>query len=358
MAKLNRIVRVTLTSLTRTIRKNDFNRLLIVGEHDLKQGRVFAVTSADELLDLGMKADHALYKAVNVAFAQKPATDVVYIGNRKSGEGDKSKVDDWPTTLQAIRKENDLWYGIAITSRNPEDVLAVADWAESAEKLFGTVVSQDAFDGKNTQDVASQLKAKNMTHTFVLVSTHPEQFYEVALMSRCFTVYPGGETWANKELTVVTADELLESQYDAARKKNASTYEVFNGDFPLTQTGKVASGEWIDVIRFGDWLKAEMQADVVSALTNANKIPYTDEGIGIIKNAMLSSLALGRSRGGIAPDSLDENGEVLPSWVITAPLAREISGNNKGQRVLKDVGCKARLAGAIHNVEIAIQFVY
>ncbi|MBG6243080.1 MAG: DUF3383 family protein [Candidatus Symbiopectobacterium sp. Dall1.0] len=357
MAKLNRIVRVRLTSLTRTIRKNDFNRLLIVGEHDLKQGRVFAVTSADELLDLGMKADHDLYKAVNVAFAQKPATDVVYIGNRKmSGSG--GKAEDWPTTLQAIRKENDLWYGIAITSRQPEDILAVADWAESAEKLFGTVAAQEAFDGSNTQDIASQLKAKNLTHTFVLASTHPELFYEVALMSRCFTIYPGGETWANKSLTVVTGDELLESQYHAARKKNASTYEVFNGDFPLTQTGKVASGEWIDVVRFGDWLKAEMQADVVAALTNANKLPYTDEGIGIIKNAMLSSLALGRARGGIAPDSLDESGDVLPSWVITAPLARDISANNKGLRVLKDVGCKVRLAGAIHNVDIAIQFVY
>ena len=60
------------------------------------------------------------------------------------------------------------------------------------------------------------------------------------------------------------------------------TFERFR-NVSITQNGKVAAGEWIDVIRFRDWLQEEITVNVFNALVNSDKVPYTDDGIAIIE---------------------------------------------------------------------------
>ena len=163
---------------------------------------------------------------------------------------------------------------------------------------------------------------------------------------------------ANVKLNGITADTLLESHVIVVQSKNGSTFENF-GSFSISQQAKTASGEWIDVIRFRDWLKANMQADVAYALINAGgKVPYTDKGIQVIVNAMRQSLDLGVQRGGIAQPELDSENKVLESYVIKYPRSSDISPNTKAKRILQDVGGVARLAGAIHLVEIKFALAY
>ena len=58
------------------------------------------------------------------------------------------------------------------------------------------------------------------------------------------------------------------------------------------------SGEWIDVIRFRDWLKADMQTRVFQVLKSNRKVPFTDSGIGLVEGAMERSLKEGQDIGG------------------------------------------------------------
>lgn len=268
--------------------------------------------------------------------------------------------EDWADVLAAIRRESNDWYGLAIYSREEADVLAAAAWAETNHKLFGTASSAaNITDGSADNDLLSRLKTKGYAYTFALYHTQAAAEYpEAALMAERFTYYPGSETWANVKLNGITADKLPEGDVLTVQNKNGSTFETF-GSFAVSQGGKTAAGEWIDVIRFRDWLKATMQADVAFALINAGgKIPYTDKGIQIIANAMQQSLALGVRRGGIAEEELDENNNVIPSYRITYPKASEISPNRKASRVLQDIGGAARLAGAVHLVEIKFALSY
>jgi hypothetical protein len=126
----------------------------------------------------------------------------------------------------------------------------------------------------------------------------------------------------------------------------------------LTQNGKVAAGEWIDVIRFRDWLEEEIKVNVVTAMINRNKVPYTDAGIAIIEAAIRQALARGQATGGIAPTEYDENGNENLGYTVTVPLAATISPNQKASRILEDVQFTARLAGAIHVVEIDGSLTY
>lgn len=256
--------------------------------------------------------------------------------------------------LAAVQNEMSNWYGLVITSRVEADVKAAAAWAETNEKLFGTASADpDVIDSGSSSDIASDLQANQYFRTFVMYSARAAtQFPEAAIMSSMFTYYPGQETWALKKLAGIAYDELGEGQAITAHNKNASTFELFR-NFAVTQGGKVAAGEWIDVIRLRDQLVESIRVSVVSAMINADgKVPYTDDGIQIIGNAIRAPLDLNVRRGGIAPEELDEDDRVIPSYTISLPRSSQVPFNDKANRVLNDVKFTARLAGAIHMVNI------
>ena len=261
-------------------------------------------------------------------------------------------------TMTACVAYDPDFYGIAMASRTDADILAMAQWAEANEKLFGTCVSgTDVLDGSDNTDIASQLMLNNYYRTFCFYHEDQGDFPEVAVMSRCFTAVAGSETWANKRLAGVKVDPLTETQFIVLRNKNVNTFEKFR-NMSLTQTGKVSAGEWIDVIRFRDWLAEEIKVNVLNVLVNNEKVPYTDAGIAIIEGAIRQSLRQGQVNGGIAPVEYDEEGNKNLGYTVTVPLASNISANQKASRILTDVTFTARLAGAIHVVEIRGQLTY
>lgn len=262
-------------------------------------------------------------------------------------------------SMAAIKRSDADWYGICFTSKIQADILAMADWAEANGKLYGTSISEiGAKNSEFANDTGSKLKEGNYFRTFWFYHANAENdFPEAALMARCFAVDPGGETWANKKLSGVTTDKLKETEYLAVTGKNGNTFEPFR-NVAITQNGKVAAGEWIDVIRFRDWLQEDMQVRIFNKLINKDKIPYTDGGIAIIENEINASLKLGQRRGGIAPTEYDEDGNENPGFIISVPLNYDISANDKANRVLNDVKFTARLAGAIHVINVYGSLTY
>ena len=93
-------------------------------------------------------------------------------------------------------------------------------------------------------------------------------------------------------------------------------------------------------------------------MINSDKLPYTDAGISVIENRINAVLQLGQERGGIAPTEYDTDGNKNYGYTITIPKASSISANVKAQRILQDVKFTARLAGAIHAVEIKGSLTY
>ena len=97
---------------------------------------------------------------------------------------------------------------------------------------------------------------------------------------------------------------------------------------------------------------------MLNVLVNNEKVPYTDAGIAIVEGAIRQSLRQGQVNGGIAPVEYDEEGNKNLGYTVTVPLAANISANQKATRILQDVTFTARLAGAIHVVEIRGQLTY
>lgn len=261
--------------------------------------------------------------------------------------------------LNAILDEDNRWYGLVMVERVKQTQLDAAEWTEANDKLFITATNEaDVLNPSVTTDLLSTLKNTRYYRTAALFHTNAATEYpDAAWAGRVFTIKPGGETWALKQLASVTPSPLTSTQKQTVVNKGGNTFEFYQEQIALTNPGKVAAGEWIDVIRFRDWLKDTIQVNMTQMMINRDKIPYTDAGIQLCVNNLRKSLQEGQNVGGIAPDELDANNNTVPGFVITYPRSVELAPSIKASRVLS-LGFTARLAGAIHVVEITGALAY
>ena len=244
------------------------------------------------------------------------------------------------------------FYGVVLdykSQKTKQLVKDMEDYCESKSLIFG----YDTTD----MSLLTETYNNNYMRSFGFFLTGEGEPAAAATMSRCFSIEPGGETWALKTLAGIVPSPISETQHTLLQQKNANSYERVR-NISVTQNGKVGGGEWIDVIRFRDWLVEEIKTNVFTLLKNSDKVPYTDAGIAMIEGVVRKALEDGVTRGGIAPEEYDSNGNKNPSYTLTVPLAADITALDKSSRVLKDIKFTARLAGAIHVVEIKGSFTY
>jgi uncharacterized protein DUF3383 len=358
MANIDRIVKVSISLRTAGVTQASFSDLLLFGQFQRPTGAgstdvVFIITDPQELLDdYGCQATDPIYRAALVFFSQIPHPPRLFIGM----DANAAQVEN---DLTAIIDQNSDWYAVCDAEHDDTRALAIGEWTEAQEKLFITVLS--AIDNASnaatdTTSVAYQLMQQQLFRTAWWYDPDADNFPDVAIAAKSFTKYPGQETWANQRLSNVAFNYLNETTAQNIFDKNGNTFEPFR-NIAITQNGKVAGGEWIDVIRFRDWLCEEIKTRVFLQMVD-NRIPYTDPGIAIIRTRVTQALDFGVARGGIAPPEVDVDGNYVPSYTVDVPLSTTVSVNDKANRILRDVYFTARLAGAIHVVEIQGTLTY
>lgn len=263
------------------------------------------------------------------------------------------------TDLSAIRDEDNAWYSLHLTERTKARVLAAAEWTETQEKIFVTASAEALIltPGDDT-DIISLLKAAQYFRTAIAYQSNADTEYpDVAWASRVLTIQPGAETWALKRLASVTPDNLSGTQKNTIEGKGGNHFQFYQPTIALTNPGKTAAGEWIDVIRFRDYLKDLIQTNMVQMMINRNKVPYTDEGLQLLGTNLRGSLRTGQQVGGIAPDEVAADGTARPGFNMTVPLSSEVDDVTKASRIAY-LEFNARIAGAIHMVEITGALAY
>ena len=263
------------------------------------------------------------------------------------------------TDLGAIRNEDNAWYCLHMTERTSQRILDAAEWTETQEKIFVTAVQESGSTNVgSTTDTGYLLKNKQYYRTAWSYQKNADTEYpDVAWASRVLTIQPGGETWALKRLSSVTPDKLTSTESTTIYGKNGNTFEYYQPSLALTRPGKVAAGEWIDIIRFRDYLKDLIQTNMVQLMINRDKVPYTDGGLQMLGNNLKASLRTGQAVGGIAPDEVDAEGNKVPGFNVTIPLSSEVDDVTKASRVAY-LKFNARIAGAIHVADIKGALAY
>jgi hypothetical protein len=136
---------------------------------------------------------------------------------------------------------------------------------------------------------------------------------------------------------------ISSTQEGVVKGKHGNTYTEVAG-FNITNPGKVASGEFIDVVFGRDALQARIQEAVFAVLVSVRKVPYTDTGVDMVVAAVKGVLATFVTSGFLAAD---------PAPVVVAPKVKDVAQSDRANRLLPDVDFSATLAGAIQAVEIS-----
>lgn len=249
--------------------------------------------------------------------------------------------------LDAIALENPDFYFVLYPYNSKACILAIAAWAEANDRLYVAATADTknatlAVGSDSTTSPMGQLKTSAYARTAAIYHPEPSEFADAAWVGRVGPLDPGSETWAFKTLAGVAAVTMTATHITNIKAKRGNYYNEVAG-VNITRDGKVSANEYIDVIRFRDWLKAQIEEAIFGHLAAADKIPFTDAGVAIIESDVRAQLTRGVTVGGLAAD---------PAPSVTVPAVADVSDLDKQDRTLPDVKFTATLAGAIQAVTI------
>ena len=339
-------VQVVITRETTPVTQAGFGLPLIVGAKGTTDyddlGYCICNTLADvAALDPAEEEDPGtagteVYKIAQKIFAQTPAPEkiaVVWVDMTTP-----EKLVAGLTALMAAG-HND-WYFLLSESQKPADVDALAAFAAANGKIYF---------GSMTNTVLGTLDDTTLALDRAVILCHKNaatQYPAEAWVGRCAPELPGSITWKFKTLSGISVSGYTPTEIAAIKEKHGNVV-VSQGGVLHTTEGTVLSGEYIDVIRSQDWVKARIAENVFRLLATSPKIPYDDRGIAMVLSEVQGVMQQAVGMGIIARDA-DGNG----LWSVTAPRRGEIPTNEIANRILPDVRFEFTLAGAIHNVTV------
>lgn len=269
------------------------------------------------------------------------------------------------TVARALGKSG--WYALCTAGVDPKYYEEIAAYIETKEKMFA--YTELGFfgageDGEENKPSIGSVYLRSFgvygrENTMQPDNEIPEAnlYMNVAMCAGWLHYQPGSETAAFKRLSAVYPSELTDGEMKALEDAHLN-YFITVGGRNVTMNGQVVGNEWIDIIRFRDWLKGDMQTRVVNLFVTEPKVPYTDSGIAKVENQMKASLAEGQNVGGIAEDEFDADGGLIPGFTTSVPLSAKLTATEKASRKLIKCTFKARLAGAIHKAALSGTLTY
>lgn len=214
------------------------------------------------------------------------------------------------TPLQAVaacRAKNANWYAVMVCGSTDADNEAIAAFVQSASPqtihFFG---SQDTSASSNS--IFAQLQTQTIGRSFGHASTtqlgeFPNNAYVAAAdMGVAMGLNTGLAAFvmAFKSLPGIAAEPLSQTQVTNLEAQNANVYVVRGQAFTILEQGKVASGQYLDIVIGLDVLLSQIQIGVANLLVTQSVVPQTDPGEGLILNVISQACAAAVTRGFIA----------------------------------------------------------
>ena len=251
--------------------------------------------------------------------------------------------------LATISDADSDWYGLVIEHRDDFHIIEAATYAEANRQLFFAQSNDADIRTSATTDIASRLKSLSRFRTCLLSYTDDAVAAEAAWLGFFLATDPDARTTiaAFKTLSGVSIDSTLTTSTETVMEgKNANYYGSLGG-IGATHNGKVAKGEWVDVVLTSDWTYFRLLADLQNLFLKYSnrgiKIPYTDAGIALFKGVTTSRLQKGTDVGHFAAD---------PAFTVTVPARADVTTADAANRLLT-YSFQAQLAGAIQSTSIA-----
>lgn len=261
------------------------------------------------------------------------------------------------------------WYALTVLGAVEADHLAIAEYIEAAtnKHIYGISHQQagvlSAVDTTNISYLMKQLEYKRTVTQY----SSTNAYSICSLFGRILTVdYNGNNTVITlmyKQEPGIVAEVLTPTEITALEGHNCNVFVAYNNDTAIIEKGVVASGDFLDIITGTDWLALDIQTSVYNLLyTSPTKIPQTDEGNHLISTTIISVCERGVTNGLLAPGTWESSGFgtlkqgdfLSKGYYVYAPPVRNQSMGDRAARKSVTFQVAAKLAGAIHTVDILV----
>lgn len=310
-----------------------FGMPLILVENASSEIPYKEVSSVDEAVTAGVSANSDAYKAVQLLFAQTHA----------------------PKRIAVCGVTTDAKTALADATLTGRDwrQLIVVNAGETASALTDLITAVEALDGKLffaslDTDATTSITVSGVRRTilFFCDATEDVPVPAAALVGETAGRAAGSFTYKNLVLTGVAAQQLTAAEVDAIHSKGGITYVEKAGD-NVTSEGKVAGGEYIDIIDSEDYIVQQLTYKTQKALNNADKVPYDNNGIALLESVAVDVLQNAYNNGMIVT-----NEDGTPGYSVFYALREDTSETDRANRVYLGGSFSFKLSGAIHTVEI------
>ena len=319
--------------LTKPIGTVGFGIPLILIEHAESAIAYTEVSNVDEAKTAGVAADSNAYKALQLLFSQTHA----------------------PKTAAVCAVTGDAATALAdplLTDRDWRQLIVIAG-GEEATAVSAVITAVEALDGKLyfaglDVDDATEIVTSNLRRTilFYCDATEDVPVPVAALVGETAGREAGSFTYKNLVLSGVKAQALTDTQIENIHKKGGITFVTKAGD-NVTSEGKLAGGEYIDIIDSEDYIIQQLAYKTQKVLNNAAKIPYDNNGIALLESVAIDVLQDAYNNGMIIT-----NTDGTPGYTVSYMLRENTKETDRANRVYLGGSFSFALTGAIHQVEI------
>ncbi len=247
------------------------------------------------------------------------------------------------TSVRTAIDGNDTWYALFLDNSGKAEIESLAANIETLIKTFIAETSDADVLTSSTTDVGSVLQALSLIRTAEMWHPDPDNGPGAAWAGKALPSDPGSITWNLLQgIVLVPATTFTTAEEAFLKAKNVNRFVLLAGQ-TAPQEGKTAGGEFLDITRGIDFIQARLEENIFLKLLQLPKISFSDPGISVIENEVRGVMSLGVTRTIFLAN---------PAPVTSVPLAADVNVLDKAQRLLPDVTFSAKLAGAIHVVEV------
>ncbi|MCL2618665.1 MAG: DUF3383 domain-containing protein [Defluviitaleaceae bacterium] len=327
---------VNISKLTRAIEQRGFGLPMILGTSGDRPYTLY--NSISEVAGhFGIHTKE--YRIAQRIFGQNPSPPQVAVFSILPDPED-NLADLLLESVNEVVETHDDWYYLTCTENTEEVVRALGGWAETQIKTYWTT----------TQDLGL-VKSLEYENTIVMYHDNPHAYVAEGLVSTAATNDPGSLTFKFKGVQGVTAADIRSTDLTELHRGGGFSYIRKKGLLQTTE-GTVTTGEYIDLVMAGHWIKVRMEEEAALLAVNTKKIHYDSRGIAKLVSVVDKVLHMAGRMGIIR---VDDDGSLV--YRISYLRREEVLRNDVANRVYNGIRWEIEIAGAIHSGTISGYFV-
>ena len=319
--------------LAKPVGQLGFGVPLILVENAEKEVAYTEVSNTEEIVSAGISNTSVAYKAAQLLFSQTNSPKTIAV-------------------CAATAAATAALANTMLTDKGWRQLIVVTDGeSPSTPAAISTLV--EALDGKMyfanlPVDDKTSITVSGLRRTVLFYCT-PTDDYPVpvaALVGNTAGLSAGSFTYKNMVLSGIMPQDLTDSEIEAIHKKGGITFVTKAGD-NVTSEGKVAGGEYIDIIDSEDYIIQQLAYKTQKVLNNTKKVPYDNNGIALLESVAADVLQDAYNQGMIVT-----NTDGTPGYTVSYAMREDTKATDRANRKYLGGSFSFALTGAIHEVEI------